>query len=54
VAGSGFRFRYGIVRDVLLQTVSPARRRVLHERLATTRRDRRSDPNEPRAMPLVR
>jgi DNA-binding SARP family transcriptional activator len=54
VAGSGFRFRYGIVRDVLLQTVSPARRRVLHERLATTRRDRQSDPNEPRAMPLVR
>src|SRR4051812_12348009 len=54
VAGSGFRFRYGIVRDVLLQSLSPARRRVLHERLATTRRDRRSDPNEPRAMPLVR
>jgi hypothetical protein len=54
VAGSGFRFRYGIVRDVLLQTVSPARRRVLRERLATTRRDRQSDPNQPRAMPLVR
>jgi DNA-binding SARP family transcriptional activator len=54
VAGFGFRFRYGIVRNVLLQTVSPARRRVVHERLATTRRDRQADPNVPQPMRLAR
>jgi DNA-binding SARP family transcriptional activator len=33
VDGLGFRFRYEIVRQVLLESISPARRRLLHERL---------------------
>jgi hypothetical protein len=33
VDGLGFRFRYGVVRQVLLESVSPARRHLLHERL---------------------
>jgi hypothetical protein len=35
VDGPRFRFRYGLVRDVLLDSLSPARRRLLRERLAT-------------------
>jgi len=33
VDGLRFRFRYGIVRDVLVDSISPARRRLLLERL---------------------
>ena len=33
VDGFGFRFRYGLVRDVLRASVSPARRRLLEQRL---------------------
>lgn len=36
VDGHGFRFRYGLVRAVLHHSLSPARRRVLRERLAQT------------------
>lgn len=36
VEGNGFRFRYDLVRAVLYYSVSPARRRVLRERLAET------------------
>ena len=31
--GLGFRFRYELVRQVLLESISPARRQLLHERL---------------------
>ena len=33
IDGLGFRFRYDVVREVLLETVSPARRHLLHRRL---------------------
>ena len=33
VDGPRFRFRYGLVRDVLQATLSPARKRLLHEQL---------------------
>jgi predicted ATPase len=36
VEGHGFRFRYDLVRAVLYYSLSPARRRVLRERLAQT------------------
>jgi DNA-binding SARP family transcriptional activator len=36
VAGLGFRFRYDLVRDVLLASISPARRRILRQRLSGT------------------
>lgn len=36
VDGHGFGFRYGLVRAVLYHSLSPARRRVLRERLAQT------------------
>lgn len=36
VDGHGFGFRYGLVRAVLYHSLSPARRRVLRERLAET------------------
>jgi hypothetical protein len=35
VDGPRFRFRYSLVRDVLLDSLSPARRRLLRERLTT-------------------
>jgi len=38
VDGPCFRFRYGLVREVLLASLSPARRRLLHERLSAPRR----------------
>jgi hypothetical protein len=34
VDGLGFRFRYQLVREVLLNSLSPARRRLLRDRLA--------------------
>jgi DNA-binding SARP family transcriptional activator len=34
VDGLGFRFRYDLVREVLLASLSPARRRILRQRLA--------------------
>jgi DNA-binding SARP family transcriptional activator len=37
VDGLRFRFRYAMVRDVLAASLSPARRRLLHERAATAR-----------------
>ena len=42
VDGLRFRFRYGLVRDVLLASLSPARHRLLRERLAGA--DSRLDP----------
>jgi len=33
VDGPRFRFRYGLVREVLLASLSPARRRLLHRQL---------------------
>ena len=33
VDGLGFRFRYELVRQVLVESISPARRQLLHERL---------------------
>jgi hypothetical protein len=54
VDGFRFRFRYSIVREVLLHTVSPARRRVLRERLTAARREGRTDRTEPQAIPLAR
>jgi DNA-binding SARP family transcriptional activator len=36
VDGLRFRFRYDLVRQVLLETISPARRRLLHERVVTS------------------
>ena len=33
VDGLGFRFRYELVRQVLLESISPARRQLLHERI---------------------
>jgi len=33
VDGLGFRFHYELVRQVLLESISPARRQLLHERL---------------------
>lgn len=35
VDGYRFRFRYGVVRDVLLSSLSPARRRLIRERVGT-------------------
>ena len=46
VDGNGFRFRYDLVRAVLYYSLSPARRRVLRERLAET--------DEQVELPLVR
>ena len=37
VDGLRFRFRYAIVRDVLVESISPARRRLLLERVAAAR-----------------
>ena len=54
VDGVGFRFRYSIVRDVLLNSVSPARRRVMCERVTSARRQRASWQTEARAVPLAR
>jgi DNA-binding SARP family transcriptional activator len=42
VDGLRFRFRYGLVREVLLASLSPARRRLLRERLGQLHRDRPS------------
>ena len=33
VDGLGFRFRYELVRQVLVESISPARRQLLHARL---------------------
>jgi hypothetical protein len=33
VDGLRFRFRYDLVRQVLLDSISPARRRLLHDRV---------------------
>jgi hypothetical protein len=33
VDGTGFRFRYDLVRQVLLESISPARRELLRQRL---------------------
>jgi DNA-binding SARP family transcriptional activator len=54
VDGFRFRFRFSIVREVLLHTVSPARRRVLLERLTAARPEGRTDRTEPQAIPLTR
>ena len=54
VDGFRFRFRYGIVREVLLRTVSPARRRVLRERLATGGGQGRPERIAPHAVPVAR
>ena len=54
VDGIRFRFRYGVFRDVLLHSVSPARRRVMCERVTSARRERESGQTEPNAVPLTR
>jgi hypothetical protein len=52
VDGPRFRFRYQLVRDVLLASLSPARQRLLRERLAA--RDEYSPPRTDRATQSVR
>jgi hypothetical protein len=54
VDGDLFRFRYSIVRDVLLHSVSPARRRVMCERATAARRRRESSGTELQAVPFAR
>jgi hypothetical protein len=54
VDGDGFRFRYSIFRDVLLHSISPARRRVMCERVTSVRRERECGEIEPQAVPLTR
>jgi DNA-binding SARP family transcriptional activator len=54
VDGFRFGFRFSIVREVLLHTVSPARQGVLRERLTAARRERRPDRTEPHATLLAR
>jgi DNA-binding SARP family transcriptional activator len=54
VDGFRFRFRFTIVREVLMHTVSPARRRVLREHLTAARREPRPDRTEPQAIPFQR
>ena len=44
IDGLRFRFRYEMVRQVLLGSVSPARQRLLHERLAGHVEDAALDP----------
>lgn len=44
VEGYGFRFRYDLVRAVLYYSLSPARRRILRERLAASEPDLRFAP----------
>lgn len=54
VDGDLFRFRYSVVRDVLLRSVSPARRRLMCERVSSVRRGREPSQTEPQAIPLAR
>ena len=54
VDGDRFRFRYSIVRDVLLRSVSPARRRIMGERVTSARDERRSGETRLRVVPLAR
>jgi hypothetical protein len=44
VDGPRFRFRYGLVREVLLASLSPARRRLLRQRLGPPDEQARSLP----------
>jgi predicted ATPase len=54
VEGLGFRFRYEYVRRVLLSSVSPARRRLLEERLGNTAAPAaHARQPETRAMPAL-
>jgi hypothetical protein len=48
-SGSGYRFRYPLVRQVLQDTVSAGRRRLLQQRVRVTGavRDRRDGGGEP-------
>ena len=54
VDGIRFRFRYSIFRDVLLHSVSPARRRVMCHRVTSARREREFGQTESEAVPLTR
>ncbi|HEY2651267.1 MAG TPA: BTAD domain-containing putative transcriptional regulator [Solirubrobacteraceae bacterium] len=54
VDGIRFRFRYSIFRDVLLHSISPARRRVMCERVTSARREREFGQAEPQPVPLAR
>jgi DNA-binding SARP family transcriptional activator len=54
VDGIRFRFRYSIFRDVLLHSVSPARRGVMRQRVASARRAKESGQTESEAVPLKR
>jgi DNA-binding SARP family transcriptional activator len=55
VDGFRFRFRYSIVRQVLLHSVSPARSRVMRERLRPARREEpEPGQTEPEAIALTR
>ena len=49
VDGPRFRFRYGLVRDVLLRSLSPARTRLLREKLDRGGADRILSPIRPAA-----
>jgi DNA-binding SARP family transcriptional activator len=53
VDGFRFRFRYSIFRDVLLHSISPARRRVMGERLTSARRERGFGVTEPPPVALT-
>jgi hypothetical protein len=50
----GFRFRYSVFGDVLLHSVSPARRRVMCQRVTSARHEREFGQTESEAVPLTR
>jgi hypothetical protein len=55
VEGFRFRFRYSIVRQVLLHSVSPARQRVMREHVRSARcEEPESGETEPETIPLMR
>lgn len=54
VDGIRFRFRYTIFRDVLLHSVSPARRRIMCERATSPQHGEESGRTQPQAVPLAR
>ena len=54
VDGIRFRFRYTIFRNVLLHSVSPARRRIMCERATSRQHGRESGRTQLHAVPLAR
>jgi DNA-binding SARP family transcriptional activator len=53
VDGFRFRFRFRICREVLLHGMSPARRRVLRDRMTAARREWSPEPAKPHATALA-